>query len=60
VFILATTELEKIPETIISRCQTFVFKKPTEAILAQVVTSVAKKEGYTIEEGGSEQIIREN
>lgn len=56
IFILATTELEKIPETIISRCQTFVFKKPTDTILAQVVSNVAKKEGYTIEEGGSELI----
>ena len=56
VFILATTELEKVPETIISRCQTFIFKKPTDTILAQVVSSVAKKEGYSIEEGGSELI----
>lgn len=56
VFILATTEFEKIPETIISRCQTFVFKKPTDAILAQVVTNIAKKEGYTIEEGGPELV----
>ena len=28
IFILATTELEKVPETIISRCQTFSFKRP--------------------------------
>ncbi len=27
IFILATTELEKVPETILSRCQTFIFKK---------------------------------
>lgn len=56
IFILATTDLPKVPETIISRCQTFIFKKPTEAILSQVVTSVAKKEGYTLEVGGSELI----
>jgi DNA polymerase-3 subunit gamma/tau len=31
IFILATTELEKVPETIISRCQSFVFKKPNES-----------------------------
>ena len=53
IFILATTELEKIPETIISRCQSFIFKKPNDAILSQVVTNVAKKEGYTLEEGGA-------
>jgi len=56
IFILATTELEKVPETIISRCQCFVFKKPTDTILSQVVTNVAKKEGYKLEEGGAELI----
>lgn len=56
VFILATTELSKVPETIISRCQTFTFKKPTEKILADVVNNTAKKEGYTIEAGGAEII----
>lgn len=56
IFILATTELEKIPETIVSRCQSFIFKKPTDAILSQVVTSVAKKEGYKLEEGGAELV----
>lgn len=56
IFILATTELEKIPETIVSRCQSFVFKKPNDAILAQVVLNVAKKEGYKLEEGGAELI----
>lgn len=56
IFILATTELEKIPETIVSRCQTFILKKPTDAILSQVINNVAKKEGYSIEEGGAELI----
>ncbi len=56
IFILATTELEKIPETIVSRCQSFIFKKPTDAILSQVVTNVGKLEGYTLEEGGAELI----
>ena len=56
IFILATTELEKIPETIISRCQSFVFKKPTDIILAKYVSNIAKKEGYAIEEGGAELI----
>lgn len=53
IFILATTELEKVPETIVSRCQSFIFKKPTDAILSSAVTNVAKKEGYTLEEGGA-------
>lgn len=56
VFILATTELEKVPETIVSRCQTFVFKKPTDAILRKLATDTAKKEGFTLEEGCAELI----
>jgi len=53
IFILATTELEKVPDTIVSRCQSFIFKKPTDSILSSVITNVAKKEGYTLEEGGA-------
>ena len=56
IFILATTELEKVPETIVSRCQSFIFKKPTDNILSSVITNVAKKEGYTLEEGGASLI----
>ena len=56
VFILATTELEKVPETVRSRTQVFEFKKPTRAGLAEVVTTVAKKEKYTIEPSASELI----
>jgi DNA polymerase-3 subunit gamma/tau len=48
VFILATTELEKVPETVQSRCQVFEFKKPNRAVLAKMVAAVAKKEGYTL------------
>jgi DNA polymerase-3 subunit gamma/tau len=53
IFILATTELEKVPETIVSRCQNFIFKKPTDSILSFVITNVANKEGYSLEEGGA-------
>jgi DNA polymerase-3 subunit gamma/tau len=56
IFILATTELEKIPETIVSRCQSFIFKKPNDVILAKAITNVAKKEGYKLEDGGAELI----
>jgi DNA polymerase-3 subunit gamma/tau len=56
VFILATTELEKVPETVQSRCQVFEFKKPTRAILAKMVSAVAKKEGYTLAPDASELV----
>lgn len=48
IFILATTELDKVPETVRSRCQVFEFKKPTRETLAAVVVSVAKKEKRTL------------
>ncbi len=56
VFILATTELEKVPETVQSRCQVFTFKKPDRAGLAALITSVATKEGFTIEPAASDLI----
>ncbi len=56
VFVLATTELEKIPETIRSRCQVFQFKKPTHEILKKMVLEVAKKEGYTVAPAGAELV----
>lgn len=56
VFILATTDIDKVPETIVSRCQCYTLKKPSDAVLADVVKNVAKKEGYKILEGGAELI----
>ncbi len=56
VFILATTEMDKLPETIISRCQVFQFKKPTQKMLRDIVMSLAKKEGYTISNESAELI----
>ena len=56
IFVLATTEMHKVPETIISRCQTFTFKKPSESILKKMVTDIAKKEGITIEPSASELV----
>lgn len=49
IFILATTELHKVPETIISRCEAHTFKRPTDDILVKQVRHIAKKEGYQIE-----------
>ena len=56
VFILATTELEKVPETVQSRCQVFEFKKPTRAVLAKMTSAVAKKEGYTLAPDAAELV----
>ena len=56
IFILATTELEKIPETILSRCEVHTFKKPSTSILRDFIASVAKKEGVEIEASAADLI----
>lgn len=51
IFVLATTAAEKIPETIVSRCQRFELSKfPLEKIVGKL-TKIAKKEKIDIEEG---------
>ena len=54
IFILATTEFHKVPETIISRCQVFTFRKPGEKILKKILEEVAKKEGFELDAGSAE------
>jgi DNA polymerase-3 subunit gamma/tau len=44
VFILATTEIQKVPETIISRCQVFTFKKIPVADLVDHLKMICQKE----------------
>jgi DNA polymerase III subunit gamma/tau len=56
VFILATTELSKVPETVQSRCQVFEFRKPTREGLGKLIASVAKKEGYELGAGVAELV----
>lgn len=48
IFILATTEEEKLLDTILSRCQVFRMRSPGRAVLATTVTDVAAKEGMTL------------
>ena len=54
IFILATTEMQKVPETIISRCQVFVFKKATDTVNKKMLIDVAKKEGFELDAGSAE------
>ena len=56
IFVLATTERDKVPDTIQSRCEVYTFKQPTREILAQIVGDVAKSEGYELESAGAELI----
>ncbi len=54
VFILATTEPQKLPETILSRTQRFSFAPVEPEILAAHLTEIAKKEKVAIEAGAAE------
>ena len=56
IFVLATTELEKVPDTIVSRCQTFTFTKPSHEVLKSLVIDVAKKEGAALAPAGAELV----
>ena len=56
IFILATTEFHKVPETIISRCQVFTFKKASNNVSKKMLIDVAKKEGFDLD-GGSAELL---
>jgi DNA polymerase-3 subunit gamma/tau len=56
IFVLATTELDRVPETIVSRCQVFSFKKPSHEVLKSLVLDVAKKEGAGMAPAGAELV----
>ncbi|MDP3772574.1 MAG: DNA polymerase III subunit gamma/tau [bacterium] len=49
VFILATTELEKVPATIISRTQHYSFRRPSVEETIGRLAAVAKKESVSLE-----------
>lgn len=50
IFILATTDPQKIPNTIISRCQTFQFKKISPNDIKQMLEKIALNEKIEIED----------
>lgn len=49
IFILATTEVHKIPATILSRCQRFDFRRISPAVIAARVRWVCEQEGIQID-----------
>jgi len=49
VFVLITTELHKVPATILSRCQRFDFKRIPNGALVERLTMLAQKEGATVD-----------
>lgn len=57
-FILATTELHKVPATILSRCQRFSFKRIMPADIERQLHTVAKAEGIELTDTGAEILSR--
>ena len=57
-FILATTEPQKLPATIVSRCQRFDFHRLTVAHIVANLTAVLDKAGASIEPNGLRLIAR--
>lgn len=51
-FILATTEVHKVPETIVSRCQRFDFHRIDETVMIERLKEVARTENVKFEEAG--------
>ena len=56
VFILATTELEKVPATIVSRTQHYPFRRPNAGEIATRLIDIAKKEGGTLQKDAAHLI----
>ena len=58
IFILATTEVHKLPSTILSRCQRFDFKRIEPEAIAERLKEVALKENLTLADDGAMLIAR--
>ena len=55
-FIFATTEIEKLPVTIVSRCQRYTFRRITSDDIAQRLSYVAEKEGFGLDTAAAQLI----
>ena len=59
-FILATTEIQKIPETIISRCQRFDFHTIAAPVLREYLAEIVKKEKRDVDEDVLAAVVRKS
>ncbi|MBI4121491.1 MAG: DNA polymerase III subunit gamma/tau [Candidatus Ryanbacteria bacterium] len=55
-FILATTELEKVPDTILSRAQVFEFRRLPQEKIRERIQTLLKSEKYKLDEEGTSVI----
>lgn len=58
VFILATTDAQKLPATVISRCQRFTFSRVPDDTMKKHLESIAKEEGVTIDDAVVTAVVR--
>ena len=58
IFILATTEVHKIPATILSRCQRYDFRRIEAVDIIGRINYIAAEEGFTVTEGAAALIAR--
>ena len=56
VFMMATTELEKVPETVLSRCQVFSLNEPDRAAIAALINDVFAREQVLLLTGVADMI----
>ena len=57
-FILATTELHKVPATILSRCQRFSFRRISQEDIVERLQYVAYQENIDLDEGAARVLAR--
>lgn len=56
IFILATTEVHKLPATILSRCQRFDFRRIEPGRICERIKQIAENEGFTVTDGAASLI----
>jgi DNA polymerase-3 subunit gamma/tau len=57
-FLFATTDVQKVPTTILSRCQRFDLKRIPTATIAKHLQFIAKNEGFSLEPAAAEAVAR--
>ena len=60
IFILATTEIDKIPDTVISRCQRYDFLPIDKKDIKKLLQNVAEKENIKIDDASLDLIYRKS
>ena len=58
IFILATTEIERVPQTILSRTQRYSFKRISVDTISKNISEIISKEGRSIDEAGIDLIAQ--